>query len=197
MMKDKIDAMREHLKNGGTQVQVAPMLYPTPCSLAAQMAGELNLRKGHRVLEPSAGNGNLLRAVMNEGIELKDITAIEIDNNLSYMLSNQYPALNVLHDNFLDINPDDTGMFDRIIMNPPFKNSQDINHVLHALDFLKVDGGLISIVSEGVFFRKSKLYKEFWARIEKCRWLDCQPLLSGTFKNAGTMVNTRLLRIIK
>jgi hypothetical protein len=47
----------------GVQVVTAPGLFPTPPKLATRMAALAKIEPGHRVLEPSAGTGNLVRAV--------------------------------------------------------------------------------------------------------------------------------------
>ena len=41
--------------------------------------------------------------------------------------------------------------YDRIIMNPPFSNRQDAEHVRHAYDLLKPNGRIVAIMGEGVF----------------------------------------------
>lgn len=56
------EAMRETLRQG-VQTVCAPQLFPTPPSLAMRMASEAKIKPGHRVLEPSAGTGNLLREI--------------------------------------------------------------------------------------------------------------------------------------
>ena len=45
---------------------------------------------------------------------------------------------------FLECNGD-LGTFDRIVMNPPFTNGDDIKHIMHALKMLKPGGRLVAI----------------------------------------------------
>ena len=42
--------------------------------------------------------------------------------------------------------------YDRIIMNPPFSNRQDAEHVRHAYELLRPNGRIVAIMGEGVFF---------------------------------------------
>ncbi|MEQ8349820.1 MAG: hypothetical protein RIB84_01100 [Sneathiellaceae bacterium] len=90
--------------------------------------------------------------------------------------------------------PDSDGLYDRIVMNPPFDRQRDIDHVMHALRFLKPDGYLVAIMSAGTEFRETRKATSFRALMEKMRakWRD---LPAGSFAHAGTYVNTCLVRV--
>src|SRR5690606_19878751 len=60
---ESIEAMRRTLHAGGVRAVSAPQLFPTPIPLAERMMALAAPRLGERVLEPSAGSGNLLRAL--------------------------------------------------------------------------------------------------------------------------------------
>ena len=49
-----------------------------------------------------------------------------------------------------------TGKYDKIIMNPPFENGQDIDHIRHAYSLLNDGGRVVCIMSEGTFYRNDK-----------------------------------------
>jgi hypothetical protein len=88
------------------------------------------------------------------------------------------------------------GGYNVIVMNPPFERFQDIHHVLHAWECLEPGGRLVSIMSEGVFFRQDKIAVRFR------EWLDDQnaqviELSAGTFAESGTGVKTRLVMLDK
>ncbi len=51
-------------------------------------------------------------------------------------------------------------------MNPPFENGQEIDHVRHAFSLLAPGGRLVSVMSEGPFFRSDSKAIAFRA------WLD-------------------------
>jgi len=187
-----IEAMKQSLK-GGVQTISAPSLFPTPHHLAIDMVRRLDLYDADRVLEPSAGTGNILRAC-----KVGQITAIEIDARLATSLVNNFPHVNVFCYDFLNVDPDDTDWkpFDKIIMNPPFERGQDVDHVMHAYKFLRPGGRLVSVMCEGPFFRSDKKSVAFrqWLNWNES---EVEKLPADTFKDSGTRVNTRLVIIDK
>lgn len=105
--------------------------YPTPESLFRQLVGS-NIRYiNGRILEPSAGKGDLIDLIRGEGFSRRNnvkIDAIENDPRLvSQLVSDGH---NVLWDDFLTY--ETYKEYDYIVMNPPFSNGVD--HVLKALD---------------------------------------------------------------
>lgn len=89
----------------------------TPPEIAARMVELLEVEPGMCVLEPSAGTGNLIKALLDFEPSLQ-ITAVEIDVALAKNLTVRFPQVKVICGNCLDI-PIGT-LYDRIIMNPPF-----------------------------------------------------------------------------
>lgn len=85
-------------------------------------------------------------------------------------------------------NSTDSG-YDRILMNPPFGDRRDAEHVMHAYELLKPGGRMVSIMGEGVFFGKDKTAKEFREWLEKVGGTD-EKLDSGTFMDPSLPVNT-------
>jgi GNAT superfamily N-acetyltransferase len=88
--------------------------------------------------------------------------------------------------------------YDVVLMNPPFEDGQDMEHVQHAYDFLKPGGKLVAIMSESPFFSSTKKAQAFRD------WLEAQggtseKLPEGSFKSAfrSTGVNTRMVVIEK
>ena len=77
------------------------------------------------------------------------------------------------------------------IMNPPFNLERDIDHVMHALEFLKTDGYLIAIMSAGTEFRETAKSRAFRDRMKNlhAQWKDLPP---ESFSSVGTYVNARL-----
>ncbi len=79
--------------------------------------------------------------------------------------------------------------YDRIIMNPPFSNGRDIEHVMHAYDLLKPGGRIVAIMGESAFFNQSKKAEAFR------QWLDdkggtSEKLPAGSFMDTSLPVNT-------
>ena len=90
--------------------------------------------------------------------------------------------------------------YDRIIMNPPFSDRRDMEHVLHAYDLLKPGGRIVAIVGEGVMFGSDKKATEFRDWLDKLG-ATAEKLEEGTFNDPSlpvtTGVNARMLVIDK
>lgn len=186
-------AIKEAAK-AGVQVVAVPQLFPTPVPLADRMAEIADIRPGQRVLEPSAGTGRLIGSMgaiwHADGGELH---AVEINSGLCRNLSREFPLTKVRCADFLECG-EELGRFDRIIMNPPFTNGADVEHVRHAFGFLKPGGRLVAIMSAGVTFRSDRKTVEFRHFLDK-RGAEIEELPADTFKESGTGVNTILVAI--
>ncbi|MBR0998791.1 phospholipid N-methyltransferase [Bradyrhizobium japonicum] len=178
------EAMRAMLKGGGVQVVVAPQLFPTSPELAAEVAELADIRPGHRILEPSAGTGALIEAARVHGAGSLDIVAIEINHQVAQALGRSQQGVTIINADFMDM-AGAVDKFDRIIMNPPFERGADIQHIEHARKFLKPGGRLVAICANGPR-QRDKLMPI------ASEWRD---LPAGSFKHAGTSVNTALLVI--
>jgi cyclopropane fatty-acyl-phospholipid synthase-like methyltransferase len=91
------------------------------------------------------------------------------------------------------------GFYDRIVMNPPFEQRNDIKHILRAYyDCLKPSGRLVSIISAGIIHPHSsqKIVNEFQDFLsEYC--VERIALDKDTFKASGTSVMTYIIVIDK
>ena len=168
--------------------------FPTPKGLADRVAETADIKPNMRVLEPSAGKGSLADAALQYlNGDKSNITTIEPVSPLQNIL--KVKGYNVSEDrDFME----HKGEYDRIIMNPPFENMQDVDHVKHAYKLLAKGGKLVAITSESPFFRGDKKATEFRD------WLDnvggeSEKLPEGSFKTSdrSTGVNTRLVVITK
>lgn len=186
------DAMKESLK-AGVQVVSADQLFPTPPEVARRMVELAEIQPGNRVLEPSAGTGNILKAVadefaLNDALGVKGsnlpVVAVELNINLAHALAERWKFMDIRRTDFLECNGD-LGKFDRILMNPPFKNGEDIKHIEHALTMLATGGRLVAICANGP------------RQQEKLQPLadNWEELPEGTFN--GTNVRAALLTITK
>lgn len=181
------DTMRKQLK-AGVQVVTAPQLFPTPPDLATRMVELAEVPWGGNVLEPSAGTGRLIDALRETYRGGYTITAVEIDPRLCEALETNPETHFVRQGDFLTLKAE-LGLFDRIIMNPPFANGADIEHIRHALGFLKPGGRLVALCANGP--RQNEQLKP----LVEDRGGLWEPLPAGAFKESGTMVNAVLLTI--
>jgi hypothetical protein len=168
------------------------------------------------ILEPSAGTGNLARRCIIrpdkvEGHEWErerterhnreyrfdnQVDCVEIQPHLAAALQAERIYRKVYAKDFLALTPATTGLYDRVVMNPPFDLERDIDHVMHAMQFLKPDGQLVAIMSAGTEFRetrKSKAFRDHMAKLN-AQWRD---LPAGSFAESGTYVNTLMLAVCK
>jgi phospholipid N-methyltransferase len=189
------EAMKESLR-AGVKVVVAPLLFETPKALVARMVELAGIESWHVVLEPNAGTGRIADAIRAAAPEAH-LDLIEINPGLCDLLRARY-GLTYTEMQPLDflavrgpICPDSEGGFDRILMNPPFDHGIDIDHIEHALTFLKSGGKLVAICADG-----PKQKKELHPLVKACNGI-WEKLPPGTFAAAGTNVATVLLTITK
>lgn len=120
--------------------------YPTPSRLAGAMFGKVqNWDKVKRILEPSAGTGNLIVSLKRFMATCRRnrpedviIDLIEKDPNLSTYLVGAKLG-NLIHDDFLTFRSN--SCFDLILQNPPFENGDE--HLLKSIDIMEACGGQI------------------------------------------------------
>lgn len=170
-------------------------LFPTPAPVAARVheAAGIVLAAGrpHRepepytVLEPSAGTGNLSRPALAPWAA---VTCVEVQGRLAADLT-AHGYARVVHGDFLEQTPTRLGTFDKIVMNPPFDGCRDVDHVTHALGFLRPGGVLVSVMGAGVEFREDRKTADFRAEVERRGgyFFDLPP---ASFAESGTYMNT-------
>ncbi len=144
-MRPRFNALRARHENGtAPRAVVAYQLFQTPAPIAAQMAAELKLKPGARILEPSAGLGRLIDAVTP--YEPAEIVAVEQAQQCAAELFNQNrPRVTIKQRDFLTRSTAELGTFDAVIMNPPFHMRADIRHIIHARSFLRPGGRLVAL----------------------------------------------------
>jgi type I restriction-modification system DNA methylase subunit len=200
-------ALREYLSHraearGDDPVKVAereligkdlPGFFPTPRAVINRMLELADVAPQHRVLEPSCGKGDILDAIKAE-LPVASLHAIELNRTLSDILSAKGHEADFC--DFLE----HQGPYDRIVMNPPFENGADIAHVRHAFSLLGPGGRLVSVMSEGPFFRvdtKSVTFRDWLEEVGA----DVERLPDDAFMGAEafreTSVRTRLVTIKK
>jgi len=168
-----------------------PGFFPTPKAIVSRMLELTEIEPNDRVLEPSAGKGDILDLIRSKHPDAR-VTAVEINAALLEILGAKGHA--VEQGDFLG----HKGEYDRVVMNPPFENGQDIDHIRHAFDLVAPGGRVVAVISEGPFFRQDKKAEEFR------RWLDelggeSEQLPEDAFKGIDafrqTGVRTRIVSI--
>lgn len=163
------------LKNDGLD------FFPTAPETVSSMLDIAGIEEGMKVLEPSAGMGHIADAIRETGVE-PDV--IEMSAERKELL--EAKGFNVIGRDFMD---ETEGGYDRIIMNPPFSNRRDAEHVRHAYGLLGKDGRVVAIMGEGVFFGQDKKATEFRDWLESVGGTS-EKLPEGSFKDPSLPVNT-------
>lgn len=145
----------------------------TPPRVAERMADYAGSLIDCDVLEPSAGTGNLARAILANGCALDRLTLVEMHTGLADGLRSIAP---VVCTDFIEWAKDTTQRFDIIIMNPPFSRVRA--HVAAALSLLRDQGRLIALVP--ITFNR-----------DDCETLEELP--NDTF--AAAKVNTKIIEL--
>lgn len=179
---------------GGEKINLKKdfQFFATPDVLANRLVELAEISLSHAVLEPSAGNGSIVKAILRKQpnipvncYELFDINRIaleEIENAI------------ILGEDFLQA-PDNV-KFDRIIANPPFTKNQDIDHLYKMYDLLNNNGRVVCITSTHWKHSSNKKETEFRAWLQN-KHAVVNEVPAGTFKESGTSVPTIIIVIDK
>jgi len=154
--------------------------FPTSAVVADEMIESANIEEGMSVLEPSAGMGHIADRIREAGVE-PDV--VEMAGDRRELL--EAKGYNLADRDFMDVSES----YDRIIMNPPFSDRRDAEHVQHAYELLKPGGRLVALMGEGVFFGSDKKASGFRD------WLDSvggteEKIDDGAFMDPSLPVNT-------
>ena len=169
-----------------------PGFFPTPRPLIERVLDLADLRADHSVLEPSAGKGDILDAIINRFPSIGPyLFSVEISPDLAEIID--LKGYKCECTNFLTVNPAKYQV-ERIVMNPPFENGQDVDHVTHAQKMLKPGGRLVAIMSEGVFFRPFKKDVAFRKLLQEKNAFISEPIKEA-FKNSFNTA-TATVRIV-
>ena len=158
----------------------------TPSNIALQMIELADISHNSRVLEPSAGIGNIADQIK------KFVDNVDVCEQMySYSELLTLKGFNVVGSDFLKY--ENNNYYDSIIMNPPFSTEQ--SHIKHAYDLLKTGGKLIAITSPHWTFANDKSSKEFRQWFENLNGEIVEELESGTFEM--TQVRSNIIVINK
>jgi predicted RNA methylase len=192
---DPTEALEDLLQTGRVVKTDNLGAFFTPGKLADQVILEAKLEAGMLLLEPNGGRGALLtRAAEIVGHE--HCVAVEIQDQLAEAL--RAKGFKVYTADFLSqphFGPHRL-LFDRVVMNPPFRNQADIDHVLHAYSMLARNGRLVAIMSGGVMFRNNAKTTAFRDLVHSCGGTFTENP-AGSFKESGTSVNTVIVTMNK
>lgn len=171
--------------------------YATPEPVVRAVLDDLGLSyqpETRRVLEPSAGTGNIAAAVAAMGVR---VDCVEIDPGRAAELRRRVPSARVTTANFLNMQP--TPIYTHVIMNPPFYGTHWMEHVVHAMGFLQRGGVLVAILPTTAELGETAKHESFrrWAERHAAYGgrLHFRDLPPESFATSGTRVSTCFLTL--
>lgn len=179
---------------GGESVNIRKefQYFPTPDDIADYLVSLADLQDDDRILEPSAGQGSIVKAILRAN-EAAVIECCELmPENAEVLMKAGHK---VIRNDFLQIT-DRKAAYSKIIANPPFNKNQDIDHIMKMWECLKPGGTIVSIASKHWQFSSNKKEKEFKLWLEKIG-ATIETIERGQFKESGTMVETCIVVINK
>lgn len=173
--------------------------WPTPDPLARQLVewAELSdwMDEDIRILEPSAGQGALARAI-RDAAPLARLDTVEILPLNAQMLRAQGFAVH--EQDFLSFDPGP--VYHHIIMNPPFSTQEPggrdiyLRHIEHAFALLRPGGSLLAIAPASLRYRTDKRTTSL--RRKALVQGSVEPLAAGSFSPSGTDVETVVVTML-
>ncbi len=166
--------------------------FGTPDNLADRLVKLADIKDSDRILEPSAGQGSIIKAInrvlpkmMVECLELMPQNKLELESiNTAVIIGEDF------------LKHTENVLFDKIIANPPFSKNQDIDHILHMHKLLNDGGRIVSIASKHWQTSENKKEKSFreWLSQNDATLYE---LAGGEFKESGTSIASVIIVIDK
>lgn len=143
------------IAEAGLRGQKIDGFFPTPEILSRRMVRLAGISEGMEVLEPSAGIGSIAEIIQQEHPK-SELLLVECHHALCNVL--KLKGFEYLCGDIMQVEGTD---IDRIVMNPPYENGQDMDHVRWCFRMLKRGGRLVALMSPGFSFRKDGKAQSF------------------------------------
>jgi len=165
--------------------------FATPEKLADELVYLADLKNHDTILEPSAGQGAIIKAI-NKVCEVKPDCYELMDLN-TVILKKTDLNFNLIGEDFMK---NEGKTYSKIIANPPFSKNQDIDHLKEMYNCLSRGGKLVCITSESWVNGNQKKQVDFKKWLEK---LDAEiiDIEKGSFKESGTTVGGKIVVLDK
>lgn len=150
-------------ETGEHEASITERFFETPDWVIDRMIALVGGNMVGVVLEPSAGNGAILRRVIGHRCAF---IAYEINKERANALREEFgEKAAVVNLDFMGVY-DGAFLVDYVLMAPPLDELRDISHIMHAATFLNVVGKLVAVASgEAVNgpSKESQVFREFLA----------------------------------
>lgn len=197
--KTKIDPKQKELEKLIQDVKFGKIegFFPTPPKVIDRMMDLADIQKNEYILEPSAGIGSIVDEIEKRFPNKKNNGLFCVEQNYSLAKILELKGYMVEQEDFMKYNR--TVKVNKILMNPPFENGQDAEHIRHAYELLQPGGRIVAIAGEGVFFRSDKKAVAFREFVDEYGYSEKLPEDSFNGKDSfrKTGVATRIVVIDK
>lgn len=183
----------DRLTNGeSVNIQKEFQFFATPDALADRLVELAEIDETHFILEPSAGQGAIIKAI-NRVFPDKEVFCYELNPINQNVLMEMY-STNLIGSDFLANNGERS--YDRIIANPPFAKNQDIDHITEMYKLLNKGGRVVTIASKHWQYSSNKKEKGFreWLDSVNAEIIEVE---AGEFKDSGTSIASVIIVIDK
>ena len=165
--------------------------FATPEKLADELVDLADLKHYDTILEPSAGQGAIIKAINKVCDIVPDCFELMKINKL--VLNKTDLKFELVGDDFLKSNGK---KYSKIIANPPFSKNQDITHIYKMFDKLAYGGRIVTIMSkhwQNCTNKKETQFREFLKGLNA----EITEINSNTFKESKTSIATVIVTIEK
>jgi len=155
----------------------------------------------HEAVEAAGRHKELKQAQQENPTGYRDLSSVKARQHLALIKKYQDQGMSEMEAGaraVREVPEAAEGTYDRIVMNPPFENGQDVDHVQHAYKLLKPGGRIVSIMGEHPFFANDKKSVAFREWLEAHGGTD-EKLPAGSFEASerSTGVAARMVTIDK
>lgn len=164
--------------------------FSTPPELAEWLVSQSDVRSDHAVLEPSAGTGAIINAILKACPDVT-VDAFELMPENRQTLE-KMQNVSLVGEDFTQGVP---RVYDRIFANPPFSNNQDVRHVRLMYDALNPDGGEMCVITSRhwvIASEKECMHFREWLQEVGA---ETHEIPNGVFDKSGTNVATMAIVI--
>jgi hypothetical protein len=190
-LTDPTDLLEEIANGEKRNLKKEFQFFATPEKLADELVYLADLKNHDTILEPSAGQGAIIKAI-NKVCDVK-VDCFELMNVNTILLNKTGLNFNLIGEDFFKHNGK---TYSKIIANPPFTKNQDIDHLKEMYECLSRGGRIVCITSESWVDGSQKKQVDFKEWLEKVE-AEILDIEKGSFKESGTMVGGKIVVINK
>jgi hypothetical protein len=166
--------------------------FATSDSLADQLVEMAEIEEYDNVLEPSAGQGAIVKAIHRQHPATLVHYCELMELNRTFLT--KIPNTVFIKENFLTVKIPAT--FHKIIANPPFSKNQDIQHIFKMWDCLVPGGRIVTVSSKHWQYATGKKEDAFNQFLRQY-YATVIDVAAGEFKDSGTNIATCIIIIDK